>query len=407
MMEPCQAFQLALAFRPEHHNHEQQEEASEAHHHTERPINERHIRHQFVRRIDVAVTEIVHIRIQHLARFGRLGRVRILQCAILLECLQRLLAPGNLLVGREVCHPLMVGVSLLQVLDARHISVDVVRSQNGEHTRHFHTRHNGERSLRSALLKSLSSSHFHRLVFRHQHTRTVTAEHHDASAQNAHHGRHTDAGQGKLHVALLDEIPRADAYHEDGSRHPSARHGVEELHDGHRVGHQCPEVHHLMAHGVRIERHAHRVLHPSVGNENPHGRDARSDARHPGGEEVCTLAYLVPSEEHDGEEGRFHEEGQNALDGQRSAEDVAHKPRIVAPVGTELKLEDDARSDAHGKVDGEELHPELGSPFPELVFLNHIQGFHGGHNHGQPQGEGHEDPMVTGGKGELCPRPVD
>ena len=67
-------------------------------------------------------------------------------------------------------------------------------------------------------------------------------------------------------------------------------------------------------------------------------------------------AHLLPTEEHDGDERRFHEEGKDALDGKRRSEDVAHKPAVITPVRTELKLQDDAGRHANGEVDAEKLH---------------------------------------------------
>ena len=103
-----------------------------------------------------------------------------------------------------------------------------------------------------------------------------------------------------------------------------------------------------------------------------------------------SLAHLVPPKVHDGNEGGFHEESHDTLNGQRSAEDIAHKPAVVAPVRAELKLQNDARSHAHGKIDAEELHPELRRLFPELASRAHIQRFHDGHDDAQPQGERHK-----------------
>ena len=139
-----------------------------------------------------------------------------------------------------------------------------------------------------------------------------------------------------------------------------------------------------MTDGVRIELHAYRMLHPGVGYKNPYGGDGGADTCHPGGQQMGFLVYFFPSEEHHSKEGGFHEEGQDAFDGQRCAEDVAHEPGIVAPVGAEFEFQDDTRSNAHGKIDSEKFHPELGSPFPELVFLEYIKGFHGCHDNGQP-----------------------
>ena len=156
-----------------------------------------------------------------------------------------------------------------------------------------------------------------------------------------------------------------------------------------------------MTHSVRIEFHAYRMLHPRVGDEDPNRRNTCPDTRHPGSQQVCLLTHLVPTEEHHGKEGCFHEEGQDTFDSQWRTEDVAHEPRVVAPIGTEFEFKDDARSDTHGKINGEEFHPELGCPFPELVFLDDIKGLHGCHDHCQTEGQRDENPMVTGRQSKL------
>ena len=67
------------------------------------------------------------------------------------------------------------------------------------------------------------------------------------------------------------------------------------------------------------------------------------------------LVYLLPSEEHHGKESSFHEESEDAFNGERRAENVANKPRVVTPVGAEFKFKDDSCGDADSKVDGEDL----------------------------------------------------
>ena len=105
-----------------------------------------------------------------------------------------------------------------------------------------------------------------------------------------------------------------------------------ELRDGEgRKGH-LGERHHLIAHGVRIEFATHGILHPRVGHEDPPGGDRCSQTCEPGGGEVEAWRYLLPAEIHHSHEGRLHEEGHDTLDGQRGAEDVAHKPAVVGPV---------------------------------------------------------------------------
>ena len=115
---------------------------------------------------------------------------------------------------------------------------------------------------------------------------------------------------------------------------------------------------------------------------------------------------LVPSEEHDGDERALHEEGHDALDGQRSAENVAHEMGVVRPVGPEFEFEDDARGHADGEVDPEDAHPEFRRPFPERVARPVIDRFHDGADEAQTEGQRHEQPVVDGRHGELRPRPV-
>ena len=48
---------------------------------------------------------------------------------------------------------------------------------------------------------------------------------------------------------------------------------------GERYG---PEVSHLATYGSGVEGHTDGVLHPSIGNKNPNGRDGRTDDGQPG-----------------------------------------------------------------------------------------------------------------------------
>ena len=83
--------------------------------------------------------------------------------------------------------------------------------------------------------------------------------------------------------------------------------------------------------------------------------------------QVDPLGQPVPAEDPQPEEGRLEEEGDQALHGQRGAEDVADEPRVLAPVHAELELLHDAGGHADGEVDQEQLAEELGQPIPALV----------------------------------------
>ncbi len=117
--------------------------------------------------------------------------------------------------------------------------------------------------------------------------------------------------------------------------------------------------------------------------------------------------HLLPAKEHHGDERRLHEEGQNALNGKRRTEDVAHKPTVIAPVGAKLKLQDDASGHADGEIHAKDGHPELGGGQPLLAARAQVDGFHDGHNHTQAERERHEEPVIDGRKRKLSARPVN
>ena len=182
---------------------------------------------------------------------------------------------------------------------------------------------------------------------------------------------------------------------------------MEELVHCHRREGDCPEVEHLVAHRVGVERHARRILHPSVGDQDPECGEGGTDDGQPSGGQVEAFAHLLPTEEHDGDEGRFHEEGHDALDGQGRSEDVAYEPTVVRPVGAKLELQDQAGSDTDREVHAEKFHPELGGLLPGLVARPVIDCFHNGLDHAQAQCQWHEEPMIHGRESELRPRPIN
>ncbi len=72
-----------------------------------------------------------------------------------------------------------------------------------------------------------------------------------------------------------------------------------------------------------------------------------------------TFLAVGPAEDPQAQEGRFQEEGQQSLERQRGAEDVADEARVRAPVHPELELLHDPGDHAHREVDQEELAEDL------------------------------------------------
>ena len=143
------------------------------------------------------------------------------------------------------------------------------------------------------------------------------------------------------------------------------------------------------------------MLHPGVGREDPgcgeHG--AQGDA--PDCQQVHALGEAAPAEDPQAQEGGLEEEGEERLNGQGSAEDVANEAGVFGPVHTELELLHDAGGDAEGEVDEEELAKETGCLQPVFLAGAVPRGLHDGNQQGQADRQRHEDEVVDGRNTEL------
>ena len=215
----------------------------------------------------------------------------------------------------------------------------------------------------------------------------VTGLHGKERTGQSHDGTNLDAGHSQALLAAAIEIIAAYGYGEQRTDNPCRSDGMTELVDRKRRESHLHERGHLVAHGIRIEGASHGTLHPSIGHENPPGREGCTQSREPGSGQVESRRHLLPAEKHHRHEGRLHEEGDDTLNGKRRTKDIAHKPGIVAPVGSELKFEDDAGGHTHGKIDAEEFLPEHRRVFPETFACTIIAGFHNAHDEGKSQRE--------------------
>src|ERR1700688_2691541 len=100
---------------------------------------------------------------------------------------------------------------------------------------------------------------------------------------------------------------------------------------------------------------------------------------------MAAPAHALPTEEEKPHEARLEKEGHQALEGERGAEDVADVMGEVGPIGAELELHGDAGGDPHGEIDAEERTPELGHLAPNGAPGHHIDAFHDGEQHGEPE----------------------
>ncbi|MNH13303.1 hypothetical protein D3C79_728710 [compost metagenome] len=96
---------------------------------------------------------------------------------------------------------------------------------------------------------------------------------------NGQHGSHTEAGGnsegafGKGEVTAFQQVVRADTQNEHRATGVAGGHGMHELHLRNRVEHQFGEAEHLHTHGFEVEIRGDRVLHPTVGDQDPQRRE--------------------------------------------------------------------------------------------------------------------------------------
>ena len=213
-------------------------------------------------------------------------------------------------------------------------------------------------------------------------------------------------GEGPLgedDVAVFEEVVGADAHDEEGAGEHGADPDVDEPVDGGRVEDEGPEVDDFGAFAScgRDDVVAGRGLLPTVGDDDPDGREDGSEADHEGGEEVHLLSDAVPAEDEDGEEARFEEEGEDSFGRESGAEDVADEAGIDGPVGAELELHDDSGRDADGEGNGEEFDPELGEAVPVGIACLEPDGLEDDEEHSHPDGKGRKEVVHHNGEGEL------
>jgi hypothetical protein len=112
---------------------------------------------------------------------------------------------------------------------------------------------------------------------------------------------------------------------------------------------------------------------------------------------------LVPAEDPQPDEHRFHEEREQAFHRERRAEYVADKPGVGGPVHSELELLHNSRDNAHSEVDQEELTEELRHPQVGGVLLDEPCCLHTRDQNRETDGQRNEQEVVHGGNAELPP----
>jgi hypothetical protein len=199
-------------------------------------------------------------------------------------------------------------------------------------------------------------------------------------------------------------MPRRHGDDEARRDHEAAEDGVRERRQSDLVGEDGPQVGELRPSLRRVEAVPDRVLHEGVRREDEVRRQDGAGRHDPHGGQMQALRQAVPAEDPEADEGRLQEEGEEALQRERRAEDVPDESRVVGPVHPELELLHDAGDHAHGEVDQEDLPEEVREL--EVVRLARPvpRGLEDRGARDEPDGEGHEEEVVDRGEPELPAR---
>jgi len=231
----------------------------------------------------------------------------------------------------------------------------------------------------------------------------VAHHHHSQRSDHAKDRGDTERAQRKAGVPTLEQIPSRNAHHENRAGAVARRQHMHKFGLRGRAHHYRPEVDQFHAHGFMVEGRAQRILHPGVGDQDQQSRKVGAKRGQESRQQMALFRQSIPAEEEQADKGRFQEEGQQAFDRQRRAENVAGIVRVIRPVRAELELHGDAGGHAKREIDAKELAPELGHVAIDLVAGAHINGFHDDQHPGKPERQGYKQEVVQRHDCELQP----
>ncbi len=152
------------------------------------------------------------------------------------------------------------------------------------------------------------------------------------------------------------------------------------------------------------ERVAGGCLHPAVRRQDPERGKQRAEGYHHGSDEVRPGRHQLAAEQQDAKEGRLEKECEQALISQQWTDHVRGGVRKTAPVGPELKRQDDPRHHAHAERDSEDPDPEIRDPEIDRASGRQMQPLEHCDIGGSTQRERRQQDMPRDDPGELNAR---
>ena len=189
----------------------------------------------------MSISHILHVFF-HLGLCNRCSlRIRILEAPVPGKGVQGFTSHPDLLAHRRNHVPVVVSISIDDVIDAGDISVKFMGSQYGEHLRDLDSRDDRECRSPASVPESFSGSQFHRLELCGMDAGGIAGKHHGTASDKTDQATYDDARKGELAMPALKQIPAAYTYHEYAASNPSTGYGMAELAYSHRVRNDLPE----------------------------------------------------------------------------------------------------------------------------------------------------------------------
>lgn len=148
------------------------------------------------------------------------------------------------------------------------------------------------------------------------------------------------------------------------------------------------------------------MLHPTIGDEDPNGREWSTKGHNPCWCKMKSLSNLIPSKEKNSKKSGLKKKCRQSLNNKRCSKYISDKPWIVGPVSSKFEFEDDSCCHSYSKVNSKNLGPKLCNFFPKFISGTIIYRFHRRNDKSDTKSQWYKNPMKPCSKCKLCTRPV-
>ena len=186
--------------------------------------------------------------------------------------------------------------------------------------------------------------------------------------QPQRHGQHA---AGFFDKAAATQIKRGDADHDKAGRDVERDHGMHQAIRKGRVENDLQPV--LRKKAAVDDLVPNRRLHPTIGGEDPEGREQGSCRHHQCRHEMCPARHQPAPEQQHAEKGGFEKKGGEPFIGEQRRQHVGRRVGKAAPIRAELERHDDAGYDTHAERDREDAGPEGRQPEIDVAAGREIE----------------------------------